>query len=61
MELGVAASIGVKQISGVYVDSQINSWMDANPDVEVISIKFATSASEGNYSTDALIIYRKEN
>jgi hypothetical protein len=61
MELGVAGSIGVKQISEAFVDSQINAWLEANPDTEIISIEFAAYASEGNFITEALIIYRKEN
>lgn len=61
MELGVAGSIAVKQFSGTYVDAEINSWLEANPDVEVINIKFATSANEMDWTTDALIIYRKED
>ncbi|BAD63901.1 hypothetical protein ABC1363 [Shouchella clausii KSM-K16] len=63
MELGVAGSIAVKHIivSDTYVDTEINSWLEANPDVEVINIKFATSANEMDWTTDALIIYRKED
>ncbi|WP_102706987.1 hypothetical protein [Terribacillus saccharophilus] len=60
MELGVAGSIGVKQFSGVAVDQDINKWLDENPDVEVLDIKFAASASHEDWETDALIIYRKE-
>ncbi|MGN7287409.1 hypothetical protein ACTHP3_21040 [Shouchella rhizosphaerae] len=61
MELGVAGSIAVKQISEAFVDSQINAWLEANPDTEIINIKFAANASEGNFITEALIIYRKED
>lgn len=61
VELGVAGTIAVKQFIGHSVEDDINRWLECNSDVEVIDIKFATSASSDDWSTDALIIYRKED
>ncbi|AST97316.1 hypothetical protein [Shouchella clausii] len=61
MELGVAGSIAVKYISGGDIGKAINKWLEMNPDTEVIDIKFAASANEMDWTTDALIIYRKED
>jgi hypothetical protein len=60
-ELGVAAAIAVKQISGGHIDEDINKWLQENPDVEVIEIKFVSSATSDDWGVDALIIYRKES
>lgn len=59
MELGVAGIIEVVQLSGIYVDGDINKWLEANPDVEVIDIKFAVNATSEDWNSEALIIYRK--
>ncbi|XOQ12612.1 MAG: Methyltransferase [Shouchella clausii] len=61
MELGVAGSISVQYISGGDIGKEINKWLETNPDTEVIDIKFAASANETDWTTDALIIYRKED
>ncbi|KYC92245.1 hypothetical protein B4102_3786 [Heyndrickxia sporothermodurans] len=61
MEMGVAGTIAVKQISGEDLTDKINAWLESNPELEVIDIKFSTSATEDNWGTDALIIYRKES
>ncbi|MCG3418991.1 hypothetical protein [Oceanobacillus jordanicus] len=61
MDLGVAGSIGVKQISGEIIDAKINEWLVINADVEVIDIKFSASANEEEMVADALIIYRRES
>lgn len=60
MELGVAGALAVKQIIGEDLTDKINNWLESNPDLEVIDIKFSTSATNDSWSTDALIIYRKE-
>ncbi|GGJ51288.1 hypothetical protein [Virgibacillus salexigens] len=60
MELGIAVSIGTKQLSGGLIDGKINKWLEENADVEVIDIKFSASANEEEMATDVLIIYRKE-
>lgn len=61
MELGVGASIAVKQIGGNVIDKDVNAWLENNPDVEVLDIKFAASATNDDWGSDALIIYRKES
>ena len=60
MELGVARNIAVAHIAGGNLEKEINDWLSNNPEVEVIDIKFAASANESDWATDALIIYRKE-
>jgi len=60
VELGVAGTIAVKQISGEFVEVDVNLWLERNPEVEVIDIKFTSSATYDSWGTDALIIYRKE-
>lgn len=60
-ELGVAYSIGVKQISSDWIDGEINQWLEDNADVEIIDIKFSASATKDDWGTDALIIYRKDS
>mgnify|MGYP006946494800 CR=1 FL=1 len=59
-DLGVAGTIGVVQLSGAYVDGDINRWLELNPDVEIIDIKFAANATSEDWNSEALIIYRKE-
>ncbi|QXE02793.1 hypothetical protein [Terribacillus sp. DMT04] len=62
MELGVAGSIAVEQFSSSEaVDGSINKWLKDNPNVDVIDIKFSSSASHEDWGSDALIIYRKES
>ncbi|UOQ85667.1 hypothetical protein [Gracilibacillus salinarum] len=61
MDLGVAASIRTKQISGEFIEGRVNQWLEENADTEVIDIKFAASATHEDWATDALIIYRKGN
>lgn len=59
MELGTAKSISVKQISGDFIENEINDWLNKNPETEVIDIKFSASATDDNWGSDVLIIYRK--
>jgi len=60
-DLGVAGYIRVKQFCGEdAIDGAVNMWLRNNPDVEVIDIKFSTSATEGAYASDILVIYRNE-
>ncbi|GIN38490.1 MULTISPECIES: hypothetical protein [Heyndrickxia] len=61
MEIGVAGEISVQQIIGEDLTEKINGWLENHPDLEVIDIKFSTSATEDSWSSDALIIYRKES
>lgn len=61
MELGVAYTIGVKQISGdEFIENGVNQWLEQNPDTEIIDIKFNSSATHDQWGSDALIIYRKD-
>lgn len=60
-EIGIAASIRVKHLcGGADITPLLNNWLSENPDLEIIDIKFATSATEEEWSTDVLIVYRKE-
>lgn len=52
MELGVAGTIEVQQISAPLLGSGINAWLQEFPDHEVIEIKIMDGCN-------ALIIYRK--
>ena len=61
MELGVAGEISVQQIIGEDLTEKINGWLENHPDLEIIDIKFSTSATEDAWSSDVLIIYRKES
>lgn len=61
LELGVAGTIRTKHFIGESdIDYLINGWLEDNPDVELIDIKFSTSANGEAWSSDAIIIYRKE-
>lgn len=61
MELGVAGTIATEHIMGdENIHHLINTWLNSNPDVEVIDIKFSSSAQPDMWGVDALIIYRKE-
>ncbi len=60
MEYGVAGTIAVRQISGEFIQQDINRWLMDNPDKEVIDIKMSASSNQGNWNTDALIIYRRD-
>lgn len=59
MELGVAGTIAVEQISGDWIQPEINTWLQNNADVEVLEIKFSASATSDDWGNNALIIYRK--
>ncbi len=61
MEYGVAGGIAVKQVGGNVIDKDVNAWLEKNPDVDVLDIKFAASATNDDWGSDALIIYRKES
>ncbi|MCI1592464.1 hypothetical protein [Heyndrickxia oleronia] len=61
MEIGVAGAISVQQIIGEDLTEKINGWLENHPDLEIIDIKFSTSATEDAWSSDVLIIYRKES
>jgi hypothetical protein len=61
LELGLASVIRTKQISGEFIEGKLNTWLEENPDVEVIDIKFSASATHEDWATDVLIIYREEN
>lgn len=60
MDLGVAGTIAVKHVTGGDIGKSINYWLEKNPDTEVIDIKFSASANDSDWTTDALIIYRKD-
>lgn len=59
MTLGKASSIGVFQFSGEVIHDEVNNWLEENPDVEVIDIRFTASATATDWATDAFIIFRK--
>jgi len=58
--LGTAGNIAVEQISGDWVQTEINLWLQDNEEVEVLDIKFSASATSGDWGNNALIIYRKQ-
>ena len=62
MELGVASSIGTKsfQTTHTTMDVYINEWLEENPDVEIIDIKFSSVMIENQWDSEALVIYRKD-
>jgi len=58
MSLGKARIIRVKQFSNdLDIQKHINKWLEDNPSIEIIDIKFSTSATSEDWATDALIIY----
>ncbi|WP_158681486.1 hypothetical protein [Microbulbifer pacificus] len=59
-ELGVASSLEVKQITDCDVTNDVNKWLAENPNKEVLEMKFTTAATEGEWVSDVLIIFRKE-
>lgn len=57
--IGAAGSIRVKHIPGSEdLTDTINDWLSKKHDADVIDIKFATSATQDEYASDVLIIYR---
>jgi hypothetical protein len=57
--LGKASEIGVKVFeSGLRLQQDINEWLTENPDTYVIDIKFSSSATNDEWGTEALIIYK---
>lgn len=52
--LGVAGNIRVKILDG---EHEANTWLKNNPDVEIIDIKFSSSATDGEWFCDVLVIY----
>ncbi|SNZ14529.1 hypothetical protein SAMN05421503_2451 [Terribacillus aidingensis] len=61
MEYGVAGTIAVKRVGGNVIDKDVNDWLEKNPWVDVIDIKFSASVTHEDRGNDALIIYRKES
>lgn len=59
-QIGVAGSIEVKHLSGTQVDYAISKWIERNPNAEIIDIKMSSAATNDEWATDVLIIYRKE-
>lgn len=59
MELGVAGTLAVAYF-GIDVENQVNEWLQKNPELEIIDIRFGSSATADDFGTDAFIIYRKE-
>jgi hypothetical protein len=43
------------------IDMQMNDWAHANPDVEIIDLKFSMCWDTGNqmYATQAIVVYKK--
>lgn len=60
MEASFAKAIRTEHIScsAEGIDEHINHWLEQNPDVEVMDIKFTSSATNDSWGTEALIIYR---
>ena len=67
--LGKAKNIRVKQFNHYADDVEkfVNGWLEDHPDIEVIDIRFSTSAvsrqlnefdTEEVWGSDALVIYR---
>ncbi|MFD1335768.1 hypothetical protein ACFQ4N_09430 [Oceanobacillus iheyensis] len=50
----------VKQIADCDVTNDVNKWLAENPNKEVLEMKFTTAATEGEWVSDVLIIFRKE-
>ena len=59
MDLGLAGTLAVIHIEGGNLEKEINDWLSNNSDTQVIDIKFAASANESDWATDAMIIYRR--
>lgn len=60
MELGVAGTIKTEHFqTDRDISYPINCWMNENPDVEVLDIKFSASQISGSWGVDALVIYRR--
>lgn len=61
MKFGTAGNIRVKQFCGDgSVDKLANRWFRENPHLKVIDIKFDTSATNEDYASDILVIYKVE-
>lgn len=59
--LGVARTVRTKHIIDEdALDIYVNEWLENNPGLEIIDIRFSTSATHDVWATEALIIYRKE-
>lgn len=53
-----ADSIKTKHFGAIDgIDGMINRWLEENSNVIVLEIKFTSNATDGNWGTDALIIY----
>ena len=42
------------------IDDLINDFLEENPDIEVIDIKFQSNVSDGKYNDSALIMYKEK-
>lgn len=63
MDLGVAGTIRTVWLSSAKyksIDREVNDWLEDNPDLEILDIKFSTTEMPIKFAADALIIYRKE-
>ncbi len=62
MELGVARSIGVEHIiCDGHMSTLINNWLEEHTHVQVIDIKLASAATYDEWTSEVLIIYRKNS
>ena len=55
--LGVAGNMRVKILEG---EVEVNNWLIDNSDVEVIDMKFSSSATDEDWADMVMIIYNKE-
>jgi len=59
--LGLANEIRVKTFSKGYdQEENINQWLDDNHDLVIIDIKFSSSATNEEWSNEAMVIYRRK-
>ena len=52
----------VIEFSGRYVDGSINDWLQGNPNVKVVDIKYSISVAQmGSKTSGALILYEDDS
>lgn len=60
MELGFAKAIAVKHFNSDWsLDKDMNQWLEDNPNIEILEIKYGSNATQDDWGSNALIIYRK--
>jgi len=57
--IGLASEIRIKTFtSGYDQELNINNWLEDNPDLVIVDIKFSSSATTDEWSNEAMVIYR---